>query len=257
MLYVMFCRDVAFAVQGEKEVYVFPQRINSPSAPHSLITPKESIAMNVVLTPVLERFVHEQVRLGKYVNASEVVRDAIRRMMEESEQQSGPQSESADEDNSLARRVLLDTVEDIYPGKKYRIGMGGKQGHLLRITGSLDGDDETFVGVTVKLENYERRWKETAWFFFRELRQGEIETDFPLRDERDNYENVWWWGFKPLEIENKNSVYEFDLIELTERIRQHFEKYSHLRFKGISTFQFGKNADVISISIYQTTREKP
>lgn len=38
--------------------------------------------MNVSLTPELEQFVHEKVKSGRYLSASEVVRDALRLLEE-------------------------------------------------------------------------------------------------------------------------------------------------------------------------------
>ncbi len=40
--------------------------------------------MNVSLTPELEQFVHEKVKSGRYLSASEVVREALR-LLEERE----------------------------------------------------------------------------------------------------------------------------------------------------------------------------
>lgn len=43
--------------------------------------------MNVSLTPVMEKFVHDQVKSGLYSNASEVVRMALRGFMRQEKQQ--------------------------------------------------------------------------------------------------------------------------------------------------------------------------
>lgn len=42
------------------------------------ITPSRSLVMNVSLTPELEQFVQEKVKSGRYLSASEVVREALR-----------------------------------------------------------------------------------------------------------------------------------------------------------------------------------
>jgi antitoxin ParD1/3/4 len=44
----------------------------------------QEVAMNVSLTPELERFVQEKVQSGRYTSASEVVREALR-LLEEHE----------------------------------------------------------------------------------------------------------------------------------------------------------------------------
>ncbi|GAA6622637.1 type II toxin-antitoxin system ParD family antitoxin [Scytonema sp. NUACC26] len=46
------------------------------------ITRSRSLVMNVSLTPELEQFVREKVKIGRYPSASEVVREALRLLEE-------------------------------------------------------------------------------------------------------------------------------------------------------------------------------
>jgi antitoxin ParD1/3/4 len=74
---------------------------------------REHPAMNVSLTPELEKFVSTKVESGRYTSASEVVRDALR-LLEERDQVKATQL--ADFNQELGRRLdSLDRGQHVAP----------------------------------------------------------------------------------------------------------------------------------------------
>lgn len=66
------------------------------------IIPSRSLVMNVSLTPELEQFVQEKVKSGRYLSASEVVREALRLL----------------EDRDRIQQIKLETLR-----KEIRVGI--------------------------------------------------------------------------------------------------------------------------------------
>jgi len=59
--------------------------------------PTNTRQLNVSITPHFSKFIRDKVKSGRYANASEVVREALRRL--EQEELTGQQSEIVDPDN--------------------------------------------------------------------------------------------------------------------------------------------------------------
>jgi antitoxin ParD1/3/4 len=72
--------------------------------------------MHVNLTPTLDEYVLGKVKSGRYNNASEVVREALRRMQDQEARSSGTWDLSSDEINEI-RRNVKQGIEEIERGE--------------------------------------------------------------------------------------------------------------------------------------------
>jgi len=75
--------------------------------------------MNISLTPQLEKFVRSQVASGRYNNASEVLREAVRRLIHDDEERRAKlrnlrdMGEVGERDIAMGRATTIRTSKDL------------------------------------------------------------------------------------------------------------------------------------------------
>jgi hypothetical protein len=149
--------------------------------------------------------------------------------------------------------TTLMTIRDVVPGKDRRLEKTAKDGNVLKLVGDLN--EHSYLAVSVKLRNYDRKYKSTAWFFARGLGGNESPEDFPQRDQREDWLNSWWCPLVSNGAEGSDCIYVFDLLAAISSIRSKYKDYSHIEFEGISTLRFSDNLRLSYLVIHRHEKE--